>query len=191
MVWQGVFVQSPKVLCIMTEACFSPAGLRCICTPVCPSPAPWSWQEALLWSLRIPPSQACSPWRWWKPSLGPPISPWTEAKHWFMRGQINQAGMGASQMMDSQLTQVRSRTGEPLLWSRLIHSHLFLRMSCNMSVWTKLFVKRQKISLTHCFVNHGFTYAAPYLMRWLLIPCLSLLRCHFVTWKSNLPVLHA
>lgn len=73
-----------------------------------------------------------------KTQSGSPYQPMNGSQALVYEGQINQAGMGASQMMDSQLTQVRSRTGEPLLWSRLIHSHLFLRMGCNMSVWTKL-----------------------------------------------------
>lgn len=69
-----------------------------------------------------------------KTQSGSPYQPMNGSQALVYEGQINQAGMGASQMMDSQLTQVRSRTGEPLLWSRLIHSHLFLRMGCNMSV---------------------------------------------------------
>lgn len=51
-----------------------------------------------------------------KTQSGSPYQPMSGSQALVYEGQINQAaGMGASQMMDSQLTQVRSRACEPLL----------------------------------------------------------------------------
>lgn len=133
-VWQGVFVQSPKVLCIMTEAYFYSCRSQVYMHPSLSQPSTMVLTGGT--ALKPPYSAfpGMQPLEVVKTQSGSPYQPMNGSQALVYEGQINQAGMGASQMMDSQLTQVRSRTGEPLLWSRLIHSHLFLRMGCNMSV---------------------------------------------------------
>lgn len=79
-----------------------------------------------------------------KTQSGSPYQPMNGSQALVYEGQINQAaGMGASQMMDSQLTQVRSRTRKPL---GCAGCHLFLGLDwifvlSHVFVWAKLSVE--------------------------------------------------
>lgn len=97
-----------------------------------------------------------------KTQSGSPYQPMNGSQALVYEGQINQAaGMGASQMMDSQLTQVRSRTCKPLgcagfhvflgLDWIFVLSHVFV-LWAKLSVGTKDFPKSLFCeSLSHCF----------------------------------------